>query len=196
MIADDLRTAYNRTKWGIAARGLFGILVGILILSRPIASVAALALVIALWALVEGVVQIVHAFELRAIVQHWWVLLLTGVVSLLFGIAAIYYYPGLSLAFAVVWVAWWLLTAGVLGVYAAVMERRVGISWGWTMAWGVLAIVAGVLALMYPGVTLAWLISLLAAFGIVGGIFRLIMAFRMHSAEADVKRALGHPVHT
>lgn len=196
MIADDLRAAYNRTKWGIAARGLFGILVGILILSRPIASVAALALIIALWAIIEGVVQIVHGFELRAIVQHWWVLLLTGVVSLLFGIAAIYYYPGLSLAFAVIWVTWWLLTAGALGVYAAVMERKIGISWGWTMAWGVLAIVAGVLALMYPGVTLAWLLSLLAAFGIVGGIFRLVIAFRMQSVQGDVKRTLGHAVHT
>lgn len=196
MIADDLRAAYNRTKWGIAARGLFGILVGILILSRPIASVAALALIIALWAIIEGVVQIVHGFELRAIVQHWWVLLVTGVVSLLFGIAAIYYYPGLSLAFAVIWVTWWLLTAGALGVYAAVMERKIGISWGWTMAWGVLAIVAGVLALMYPGVTLAWLLSLLAAFGIVGGIFRLVIAFRMQSVQGDVKRTLGHAVHT
>ena len=196
MIADDLKTAYSRTKWGIAARGLFGILVGILILSRPIASVAALALVIALWALIEGVVQIAHAFELRAIVQHWWVLLIAGVVSLLFGVAAIYYYPGLSLAFAVVWVTWWLLTAGVLSAYAAIVERRIGISWGWTMAWGVLAIVGGVLALMYPGVTLAWLLSLLAAFGIVGGIFRLVIAFRMQSVQSDVKRTLGHPLHT
>ena len=93
------------------------------------ASVAALALVIALWALIEGIVAIVHAFELRAVIEHWWVLLLTGVVSVLFGVAAIYYYPGLSLAFAVAWVAWWLLTAGAIGAYAAVMERKVGLSW-------------------------------------------------------------------
>src|SRR4029077_18540715 len=106
MIADDLRVAYNRSKWGIALRGLVGILVGIIILTRPIASVAALALVVALWALIEGVVAIVHAFDLRSVVQHWWVLLLTGVVSVLFGIAAVYYYPGLSLAFVVAWVAW------------------------------------------------------------------------------------------
>ena len=196
MIADDLKAAYNRTKWGVAVRGLFGILIGVLILARPIASVAALALVIALWALIEGVVAIVHAFELRAIVQHWWVLLLTGVISVLFGIAAVYYYPGLSLAFAVAWVAWWLLTAGVLGVYASLMERRVGLSWGWTMAFGVLAIVAGVLALMYPGVTLAWLLGLLAAFGIIGGIMRLVVAFRMQSVQSGVKRTLGQPLHT
>src|SRR5215471_4339964 len=129
MITDDLKAAYNRSKWGIAVRGLFGILIGIAILARPIASVAALALVIALWAIIEGIVGIVAAFELRAIVQHWWVLLLTGLVSLLFGIAALYYYPSLSLAFAVVWVAWWLITAGVIAGYASFMERKVGLSW-------------------------------------------------------------------
>lgn len=196
MIADELKTAYNRSKWAIALRGLFSILVGIIILTRPMASVAALALVVALWALIEGFVEITHAFELRSIVQHWWVLLLTGVVSVLFGIAALYYYPGLSLAFVVVWVAWWLLTAGAIAEYVAIMERNQGLSWGWTMAWGVLAIAAGVLAIVYPSVTLAWLLGLLAAFGIIGGIMRLVVAFRMQSVQSDVKRTVGQPVRT
>lgn len=196
MIADNLKAAYGRTKWGVAVRGLFGILVGIIILARPIASVAALALVVALWALIEGIVAIMHAFELRGIIQHWWVLLLTGVVSVLFGIAAIYYYPNLSLAFVVIWVAWWLLTAGAIAAYAALMERKLGLSWGWTMAWAVLTLVAGVLAIMYPGVTLAWVLGLLAAFGIIGGIIRLVIAFRMQSVESDVKRTLGQPLRT
>ena len=196
MIAEDQRTAYSQSKWAIALRGLFGIIVGIIIIERPMASVAALALVIALWALIEGIVAIVHAFELRAVIEHWWVLLLTGVVSVLFGVAAIYYYPGLSLAFAVAWVAWWLLTAGAIGAYAAVMERKVGLSWGWTMAWAVLAIASGVLALMYPGVTLAWLLGLLAGFGIVGGIIRLVVAFRMQSVQSGVKRTLGQAART
>jgi len=193
MIAGELRTAYNRSKWGIALRGLFGIVIGIIILTRPIASVAALALVVALWAMIEGIVAIMYAFELRSVVQHWWVLLLTGVVSVLFGVAALYYYPGLSLSFIVVWAAWWLLTAGAIAAFVAIQERRVGISWGWTMAFGVLSIVAGILAIMNPGVTLAWLLSLLAAFGIVGGVMRLVIAFRLQSFEGELKHVVGSP---
>jgi uncharacterized membrane protein HdeD (DUF308 family) len=64
------------------------------------------------------------------------------------------------------------------------------------MAWAVLAIVAGVLALMYPGVTLAWLLGLLAGFGIVGGIMRLVVAFRMGSVQREVKRTVGQPIRT
>jgi len=196
MIAGDLKAAYNQSKWGIALRGLFGIIVGIIILTRPIASVAALALVVALWAMIEGIVAIMYAFDLRSIVQHWWVLLLTGVVSVLFGVAALYYYPGLSLSFIVLWAAWWLLTAGAIAAFVAIQERKLGISWSWTMAFGVLAIVAGVLAIMYPGVTLAWLLSLLAAFGIVGGAMRLVIAFRMQSLQGDVKRVVASPMRT
>jgi uncharacterized membrane protein HdeD (DUF308 family) len=196
MIAQDLNAAYNRSKWAIALQGLLGILLGIAILSRPLDSAAALALVVALWALFEGAVGVMRAFELRTVVSHWWVLLLSGVVSVLFGAAALYYYPALSLAFIVLWVAWWLITAGVIAAGAAVMERRASLSWGWSMTWGVLAIVAGVGAAMYPGATLAWLLGVLAAFGIVGGGVRLVVAFRMQSAQAVVERTLGQPTGT
>src|SRR5690348_1921546 len=193
MLSNDLKDSYNRSKWGIALRGLFEIAIGILILSRPVASVAVLALIVAIWALVEGIVAIVHAFDLRRLVSHWWVLLLTGTVSALFGVAALYYYPTLSLAFVVAWVGWWLIVTGLLGAYAATKERKIGLSWGWPMAWGVFATLAGVLAFVYPGATLTWVIALLGTFGIVGGIIRLVVAFRMQSLERDVHQAVEPP---
>src|SRR5262245_55988260 len=117
-ILDELKRAYNRSMWSLVLRGLLSLAVGVLILWRPMDSVSAFALVIALWALVIGFIDIVRAFELRQILQRWWILLLAGVVSVAFGVAALYYYPGLSLSFAVAVVAWWLLVAGGLGVYA------------------------------------------------------------------------------
>jgi uncharacterized membrane protein HdeD (DUF308 family) len=48
MITDEIKTHYLRTKWALVIRGLFSIAVGVLILARPLASVAAFALVIAL----------------------------------------------------------------------------------------------------------------------------------------------------
>jgi uncharacterized membrane protein HdeD (DUF308 family) len=196
MIADNMKAAYNRTKWGIALRGVFAILIGFVILARPMASVAALALVVALWSLIEGVSEIMHGFELRAMVQHWWVLLLAGVVSVLFGIAALYYYPGLSLAFIVIWAAWWLITTGVIGAYVAFMERGAGISWGWTLIWAVVSIAAGLLALMYPGATLGSILGVLAAFAIISGVVRLVIAFRLQSLQSDVRRSVGQPLRT
>ena len=193
-MSDEITDVYHRAKWALALRGLIGVAVGIIIFARPLASVAALALVIALWALFDGIVRIVHAFELRPVAAHWWVLLLTGLVGVAFGGAALDYYPALSLAFAVVWVTLWLIIAGAMGAYVAMQERRLDLPWGWTMTWSILAIVGGVLAFMYPGITLAGLMGLIAAFGIIGGIVMLVGAGKMQSFEHDVSHAARRAV--
>ena len=193
MITDEIVAAYHRGKWALVLRGLLGIALGIFILARPLASVAAFALVIAIWALVDGIVNMVHAFDLRPVTSYWWVMLLSGLVSVAFGVAALYYYPALSLTFAVVWAAWWLISAGVLGIYLAFQERKADVPWGWTLALGILTLAAGVLAIVYPGITLAALMGMLAGFGIVSGIVMLVGAGKMQSFEHDVNRALRTP---
>lgn len=190
MATDVIQSAYRRAWWGLVLRGLIALALGIFIVARPMDSIASFALVIAIWALFSGIVQIVHAFELRSLVQQWWVLLLGGLVNALFGIAALYYYPTLSLAFAVVWVAWWLFLTGGLAIYAAMVERRMGVSWGWTMAFGILTIVAGVFAFMSPPATLAAIMGFIAGFAIISGVVLLIGAFKLASARNEVINAV------
>jgi uncharacterized membrane protein HdeD (DUF308 family) len=180
-ILDELKGHVHRTWWALVLRGLFALAMGIFIFARPLDSVATLALVIALWALFAGVVETVHALELRSVMKHWWILLLSGLVGIGFGIAALDYYPALSLTFAVVWVAWWLMLTGVLGISAALMQRTLGAHWGWNAAFGVLSVIAGVYALLAPPVTLVALMGLIGGFAIVIGIALLVGAFRIRS---------------
>jgi uncharacterized membrane protein HdeD (DUF308 family) len=95
------------------------------------------------------------------------VLLLSGVGNAGFGIAALHYYPALSLAFAATLTAWWLLVTGGVAIYAAMIERQMDVSWGWTLAFGILSITCGVLAIMSPPATLAALMGLIAGFAFV-----------------------------
>jgi uncharacterized membrane protein HdeD (DUF308 family) len=186
MATDLIRSAYRRAMWALLLRGVIALAIGVFILWRPMESIASLALVIALWAMFVGVVQIVHALELRAVLDRWWVLLLAGLVSLVFGIAAIYYYPGLSLAFAVVWFTWWLVLTGVLAIFGGLMEKKLGLSWGWTVAFGALSLVAAVFALMQPPITLAAIIGLIAGFAIISGVMLLMGAFRLSAIERAI----------
>jgi uncharacterized membrane protein HdeD (DUF308 family) len=190
MVSDIIETAYRRTWWALVLRGLLALTLGVFILWRPMDSIASFALVIALWALFTGIVQIVHAFDLRAVFQQWWLLLLSGLIGAAFGIAALYYYPTLSLSFAVVWAAWWLLLTGGLAVYACIVERRIGVSWGWTVTFGIVSIIAGVAAIMNPPVTLAAIMGLISGFALVSGIVLLIGAFRLSSAKQEVLNAV------
>lgn len=185
-----MRKGYDRTKWGYVLRGLLGIGIGIFIFARPLESVAALALAIAIWALMDGIATIVHAFDVRGVAAHWGVQLLAGIVSMVFGIAALYRYPELSLAFAILWTSFWLLSIGVLSAYAAVLQRRAGVAWGWTLFIVVPSIVAGVLALAFPSATLVSLMVVIAAYGIIGGIGMIVAAGLMESREHRIERAL------
>ncbi len=180
-VLDDLKRAYRLGWWSLLLRGLFGVAVGVFILARPLDSVAAFALVIAFWAIFTGLTTTVHAFELKAVAQHWWIMLLSGLVGVGFGIAALVYYPGLSLTFAVVLVAWWLTISGAIGIYVAVMEKKLGLQWGWAAAFGVLSVVAGVFAILVPPVTLAAIMGLIAGFAIVSGLALIFGAFKVRS---------------
>lgn len=188
MTTDLIQTAYRRTWWALVLRGLLGIATGAVILWRPLESVAALALLIAVWAIFSGSVQIVQAFDLRKVFSRWWVMLLGGLVSVAFGVAAIYFYPVLSLAFAVTWTAMWLLVTGTFAISGAMAERKLGAPWGWTMAFGIVAIATGALAVITPPVTLAALMGVIAGFGVVGGVVHLIGAYRLASVKRDVSR--------
>lgn len=191
MATDSVQSAYRRTWWALLLRGLLALALGVFILWRPVESIASFALVIAIWALFSGIVQIAHAFDLRPLYDKWWVMLLGGLVSATFGVAAFYYYPVLSLTFAVIWAAWWLLLTGGIAIYAAVQERRLNVPWGWTLAFGIVSILAGVVAIMSPPTTLVAMLGLIAGFAIVSGMVLLIGAFRLTWAKQEVANAIG-----
>lgn len=193
-----IEQAAHRAWWSLVVRGVLAIAVGVLILARPMQTVAAFALVIALWALMQGIVTMVQAFDIRPIAPHWWLMLLSGAIGTLFGLAALYYYPALSLAFVLIWAVWWLAIGGVSWITVALYERRVGMSWAWTLTWGILGVVMAVVAFGNPPATLAALMALLAAFAIGGGVLLLIAASRVRHGAKRIRQAvhthLPHPV--
>jgi uncharacterized membrane protein HdeD (DUF308 family) len=189
MLSDALHHAYNRARWGLLVRGLIALALGIFIIARPLESVAAFALVIAIWALVTGIGQVVDAIELRAVLPHWWLMLVGGLVSIAFGVAALYYYPTLSLTFAVVWAAYWLVVSGFFGIYVAMLERRMHMSWVWTLLFGVLGVLAGIYAIAAAPLTLVAIMTLMAAFAIAGGIVLLVGFFKVSTLGARLTGA-------
>jgi uncharacterized membrane protein HdeD (DUF308 family) len=193
MTSDPIQSAYRRTWWSLVLRGLLSLAVGVFIFWRPMESVASFALVIALLAVFNGAVECVHSFDLRPVYTGWWVMLLSGLVSVGFGVAALYYYPVLSLTFAVVWTAWWLLLIGGFAIYIAVQERRFGLTWGWTMFFGIVAVVTAVYAFVYPPATLAAIMGLIAGFAIVGGVVHLIGAYKLGSARNAIATTIRPP---
>jgi len=193
VIGDTLKQATHRAWWSLVIRGILALVLGILILVKPFDSIAAFALVVAVWALVAGITEIVHAIDLKPFFSSWWMLLLGGLISAAFGVAALYYYPGLSLAFAVTWFSFWLGLSGILGIAGSLQQKKLGLPWGGVFAWGLLSLVASIACWVSPPATLGAIMGLIAAFAILGGIALLVGAFKLKSMEQDVKQAVRQP---
>jgi uncharacterized membrane protein HdeD (DUF308 family) len=72
--------------------GILSILAGIIAFANPALTALVLLYIIAAWAIVTGVMEIVAAFAIREFVSREWVLALAGIVSVAFGIL-LFFFP-------------------------------------------------------------------------------------------------------
>ena len=79
----------GRPVWPLILIGLLGIAAGGFTLARPGVTALAILIWIAAWAIGVGVLQVVLAFRLRREISGEWLLALSGVLSVLFGVVAI-----------------------------------------------------------------------------------------------------------
>jgi uncharacterized membrane protein HdeD (DUF308 family) len=97
-----IRRAHQRREWWpLVLEGIAGIGIAIITVIWPGVTALALLYLIAAWALVTGVMEIVAAIRLRKVIRGEFFLGLAGVASIAFGIIAILF-PGEG-AVALVW---------------------------------------------------------------------------------------------
>lgn len=97
----------NKRWWVMLIEGLLGVAVGILTFLWPITAGMVLLYFIAAWAIVTGIFEIIAAIQLRREISGEWLMILSGVLSVLFGIVIIIF-PGAG-ALSITW---------ILGAYA------------------------------------------------------------------------------
>jgi uncharacterized membrane protein HdeD (DUF308 family) len=106
----------GRPFWALLIVGLLGIAAGVVTFLWPGMTALLLLLFIASWAVVMGIFQIIAAIRLRKVIQNEWLLGLSGVLSVLFGLL-MFLQPGAG-ALAVIWiVAAYAVVFGVLLIW-------------------------------------------------------------------------------
>jgi uncharacterized membrane protein HdeD (DUF308 family) len=104
-------------------RGLLGVGVGVAVLVWPNISALALLYVIGAYAIVLGVVAIIGAFNLPLDTTDSWLLGLSGVVAILFGIA-MFAEPGDAALVVLSLIAAFALVTGVTEIVFAIGAKR------------------------------------------------------------------------
>jgi uncharacterized membrane protein HdeD (DUF308 family) len=114
--------------------------------------------------------------ELNTRKRDWWLIAIRGIAAILFGLAA-FIWPGLTLELLVLLFAIYVLIDGVLSIVAALPRPGQSPS---MLVGGIVSVVAGVVALIFPGLAALSVVILIAAWAILTGIAEIALTFRLH----------------
>ncbi len=105
--------------------------------------------------------------------RRWWILLVRGILAIVFGLLA-FAWPGLTILILTTLFGAYAVVDGVFALIVGMHAR-----W-WVLAlFGLLGIVAGLVAFFYPGLTALTLLLIIAAWAIVRGIIEIAAAIQL-----------------
>lgn len=104
-----IKGGHAESRWWLILIGILGIAAGLLTFFWPAITALVLTIFIGAWALIHGIFEIVGAIKIRKEIDNEWWLILSGALSVIFGLAVLIL-PGAG-ALALVW---------LIGAYAIV----------------------------------------------------------------------------
>jgi uncharacterized membrane protein HdeD (DUF308 family) len=99
--------------WALVLEGVVSIAAGIIALVWPGITELALLFVIAGWAIATGIFAIIAAIRLRRHIPHEWLLALSGILSVILGLA-LALVPAAGLLVVALWVGAYFIVVGVM----------------------------------------------------------------------------------
>ena len=117
--------------------------------------------------------------------------LFRGIFAVLFGVIALVW-PNMTLSVLVFVFGLFAVISGITAVVAALRNTEFP-GWGWLLGEGILGILVGVIALVWPGITALAFLYLLAAWAILTGVFEVIapLAYPMSGGCAVLTALAG-----
>jgi uncharacterized membrane protein HdeD (DUF308 family) len=187
--AADVLAGVGR-HWGWAlAFGIVTLLAGLLALAWPGRTIVVLAVLFGIQLMVAGIFRFVAAFATDDATGATRVLLaLLGVLSFIVGLYALRHILVTVTTLALLLGIFWIVN-GTVEAFTALSHREIQ-GRGWTVFMGLLSIAAGVVVLVYPGISLATLAVVLGIWLLVFGIMEIVLAFQLRS----VGQAAAHIV--
>jgi uncharacterized membrane protein HdeD (DUF308 family) len=126
----------------------------------------------------------------EVLAESWWAVGLRGILGILFGLICLLT-PGLAVEVFVILFAAYMLVDGVFAIVAGIKAARNGERWGLLILEGIVDLAAGLVAVLWPAITLVALIWLIAIWAVVTGALMLAGAFSLNLDHGRWWLALG-----
>jgi uncharacterized membrane protein HdeD (DUF308 family) len=170
--------------WGwVLGFGIITLVLGVLALVWPGRTLVVLAVLFGIQLIVMGIFRFAAAFASDDISGGSRVLLaLLGVLSLIIGLYAVRHILLTLLALALLLGIFWIIS-GAVEVFMALSHREMQHR-GWNVVMGIISVLAGIVVLAYPGISLLVLAIVVGVWLIVFGAMEIGLAWRIRSLPA------------
>jgi uncharacterized membrane protein HdeD (DUF308 family) len=178
-VADVIAGIGRHWGWALAF-GIVTLLAGLLAIAWPGRTVVVVAVLFGIQLVVAGIYRFVAALATDDATGGTRVLLaLLGVLSFIVGLYALRHILVTVATLALLLGIFWIVN-GAIEVFTALSHRAMR-GRGWTVFMGGLSVVAGVVVLVYPGISLLTLAVVLGVWLLVYGVMEIMLAFRLRS---------------
>jgi len=176
----------KRSWWILLLRGIAAMVFGVLAFALPGETILALTLILGLWVVADGIIEIGYAFYSH----NWWRIAL-GLLGIATGIYTVVY-PQLAAFLLILLIAGWMILHGVVDVVDAVrLRERLLHEWVLVLA-GIVSIVLGISLAAFPGAGGNVIVGLLGVYALIYGVLTIVDAFRMRASEPGFSNVSRH----
>jgi uncharacterized membrane protein HdeD (DUF308 family) len=167
-----------RNWWMLAFRGFVAVLFGIAVFLSPSIVLATMVLLWGVYVLIDGVAAIFSGFRGRNENQHWWMVVVEGVLGVLAGIAT-FIWPEITALIVLYIIAAWAILTGVMELMAALQLRKVIQGEFWLALSGIGSIIYGIVLFLFPGAGILTLLWLVGIYSVAFGFVLIILSLRL-----------------
>jgi uncharacterized membrane protein HdeD (DUF308 family) len=171
-------------QWGwVLAYGVVTLLAGIAALAWPGATLLVIAVLFGVQLILSGIFRFVAALATDELAGGTRVLLaLLGILSVIIGLWAVRHVLLTLLALTVFLGIFWVVN-GTIEIFTALSHRGLP-ERGWTTVMGLLSVIAGLIVLAFPGLTLLGLAIILGIWLVIFGVMEVVAAFRLRALRS------------
>ncbi|MCK4560985.1 MAG: HdeD family acid-resistance protein [Calditrichia bacterium] len=168
--------------WLVLLRGIVILLLGILLVSRPLPTLIVLVYLLGFYWFFDGIFTLIASIRGRKSHKDWGWGIFVGIISALAGVVVFtqpYISAVIGATFVIYVVAVMVLISGIWSIITGIRLRK-EISNEWSMILGgLLSAIFGILLMINPLVSAMTLVWLIGVFALAGGIILIVISFRI-----------------
>ncbi len=182
MITDTVKQLSSKW-WTFLLRGLVALALAAFAFASPSATATALVYVVAAYLIVSGAASLFAGVSITG-VDHWWALILSGLVQGALGFVMLAQ-PGAGPLALAYFVAIWLISSGLTEISGAVALRKYVSNEFWWILMGIISLAFGFYVVLRPELGVFALVYTVGLYAVLAGISLIAFSFSIKSVGAD-----------